>query len=163
MTPPTGAVLTESAPDRRTQSFGPARTASSVGRNPSLAVLAEYQRLTGWGGETLSRIRNLRWLSAGWDGPDSPAMDLAAVEHACRLISHLAAAWPDLRPPTVTPTPDAGVFIEWYSPIRSVAFTVRGQDVDLCYEDTTSGDDWEGQFGNLPNDDWLRILATIHR
>ena len=163
MTPPTGAVLAESSPGqplRRTTSPGAARSSG-----PSrVYVLSEMHWAAEWRDETLRRIRNLRWLDAGWDGPGSPAMEYGTLAAACRLVEQLAGILPDLQPPAIVPTPDAGVFIEWYDPTHTIGFTVRDPgDVELCYEDAALGVEWDGHAGHLPNDDWLRILLTHQR
>ena len=91
-------------------------------------------------------------------------MEYATLAAACRLIEQLAEILPDLQPPAIVPTPDAGVFIEWYDPRHTIGFTVRDPGhVELCYEDALLGVEWDGHAGNPPNDDWLRILLTHQR
>lgn len=163
MTPPTGAVLAELSPGQP-----PHRTASQGVARPSgtsrIGMLSEMHWAAEWRDETLRQIRNLRWLAAGWDGPGSPAMRETTLAIACELVGVLAERMPDLRPPAIVPTPDAGVFIEWHDLKRSVGFTVRdADDVELCYEDAVRGVEWEGHIGRQPNDDWRRILLTHQR
>ena len=163
MTPPTGAVLAESSPGQplhQTAWQSQAQSRSSL----RVYMLSETHWAAEWRDETLGRIRNLRWLGAGWDGPGSPAMEYTTLAAACQLVEQLAETLPDLQPPAIVPTPDAGVFIEWYNPTRSVGFTVRDRsDVELCYEDAALGVEWEGHVRNLPNEDWLQILLNYQR
>ena len=91
-------------------------------------------------------------------------MRMTTLEVACLLVERLAESQPNLRPPAIAPTPDAGVFIEWYDPARSIGFTVRDtDDIELCYEDAAREVEWEGHVGNLANDDWFRILLAHQR
>ena len=163
MTPPTGAVLAESSPGQPLHRAASQSATHSSGRS-QVYVLSEMHWAAEWRDETLRQIRNLRWLAAGWDGPGSPAMRESTLALACQLVELLAEGLPDLRPPAIVPTPDAGVFIEWYDPTRSVGFTVRDADyVELCYEDAARGIEWEGHVGSQPNDDWRRILLAHKR
>ena len=163
MTPSTGAVLAESSPGQpvlRTLSQSAIRS-SDLSR---VFVMSEMHWAAEWRNETLRRIRNLRWLAAGWDGPGSPAMREATLATACQLVERLAESLPDLRPPAIVPTPGAEIFIEWYDPAHSIGFTVRDADnVEVCYEDAARGVEWEGHVGSLPNDDWRYILVTHQR
>ena len=163
MTPPTGAVLAESSPGQPLRRTVWQSGARSSGPSP-VYVLSDMHWAAGWRDETLRRIRNLRWLAAGWDGPGSPAMHESTLGLACQVIELLAESLPDLQPPAIVPTPDAGVFIEWCNPTRSVGFTVRDtDDVELCYEDTAREIEWEGHVGSQPSDDWFQILLTHQR
>ena len=163
MTPPTGALLAESAPGQPRRRAESQRAAQSGGRSRAHA-LSDMHWAAEWRDETLRQIRNLRWLAAGWAGPGSPAMEDTTLAVASLLVEQLAESLPGLRPPAIVPTPDAGVFIEWYDPTRSVGFTVRDRGyVELCYEDAALGVEWEGHVGNPPNEDWLRILLTHQR
>ena len=163
MTPPTGAVLAESSLGQPLHRAASQSAAQSSGRS-QVYVLSEMHWAAEWRDETLRQIRNLRWLAAGWDGPGSPAMRESTLALACKLVELLAEGLPDLQPPAIVPTPDAGVFIEWYDPTRSVGFTVRDTDyVELCYEDAARGIEWEGHVGSQPNDDWCRILLAHQR
>jgi hypothetical protein len=140
------------------------KTPARPSGTPPIGVLSEMHWATEWRDETLRQIRNLRWLAAGWDGPASPAMRESTLAVACELVAVLAERMPDLKPPAIVPTPDAGVFIEWYDLTRSIGFTVRdADDVELCYEDAVRGVEWEGHLGSQPNDDWRRILLTHQR
>lgn len=163
MTPPTGAVLAESSPGQPLRRAASQSAAQSDSRS-QVYVLSEMHWAAEWRDETLRRIRNLRWLDAGWDGPGSPAMEGTTLAAASRLVEQLAGSLAGLRPPAIVPTPDAGVFIEWYDATHSIGFTVRDRGyVEVCYEDAALGVEWEGHVGNLPNEDWLRILLTHQR
>lgn len=124
-------------------------------------VLSCFLETAGWLDHTISRIRDLRWLDAGWDGPDSFAIDPMVMDTAHHLVLYIADNLPRLPPPTVTPTPSSGIFIEWYRPDNCIAFTVLNDgQVELCYEDAVAGDDWECPITDLTPEDWLRVFAT---
>lgn len=128
------------------------------------AVLSESTQLTKWRGRTLSQVRNLRRLEAGWDGPGSYPISLIAIEKASLLVADLADTLPDLTVPAVTPTPYSGVYLEWYIPGCTIAITIREDgEVELEYEDNEVGIEWEGSFDDVPNYDWRLILLACSR
>ena len=128
------------------------------------AVLSESTQLTRWRDRTLSQVRNLRWLEAGWDGPGSYPISLTAIEKASLLVADLADTLSDLTVPAVTPTPYSGVYLEWYTPGCNVAITIREDGgVELEYEDNEVGIEWEGSFDDVPNYDWRLILLACSR
>ena len=126
------------------------------------SVLSESNEIAErWRSKTLSRVRNLRWLNAGWDGPDSVPISMEAIEVACVLVSGLADVFPNLPPPTVTPTPYFGVYIEWSTLNSAVAFTVQKSGViELDYENAKEGIAWEGDLSESFSEPWHRILLA---
>ena len=161
MTAATGAVLAEPSPWLPVP-WGASRVARRSSATPAVSFLAETRSAPEWQADTLKRVRNLRWLAPGWDGPGSPAMHRTTVDVACFLIDKLAESLPTLRPPTIVPTPEAGIFVEWYDPTCSIGFTVRhAGSVEVCYEDADRDIEWEGGIGKLQSGQAKRLAEHL--
>ena len=125
------------------------------------AVLSNPHILTNWKDPTLVSVRNLRWLTPGWDESDSGPISPIAIGTASNLISALAEAMPNLPVPAITPTPYLGIYIEWYSPNRIVAFTVADNgEIELEYEDEGMGLEWEGLLRDAAVTNLYRVLSA---
>ena len=68
---------------------------------------------------------------------------------------------PNLPVPAITPTPYLGIYIEWYSPNRIVAFTVADNgEIELEYEDEGMGLEWEGLLRDAAVTNLYRVLSA---
>ena len=122
------------------------------------AILSEGYTIAQWERPTLTNIRNLKWLQAGWDGPGSEPISQWALDIACELVGILAEEMPYLASPTVVPTPYSGVYVEWWTSQRSVAMTIHESSVGLDYEAPDVGE-WEGTLSGYFNQGWLKALS----
>lgn len=95
-------------------------------------------------------IKELLLLSEGWDGFAAYLVSFEAVSGARRLAATISEALPRLRRPTVTPSIDGRVVLEWHSPGRHIDFTVGRKSIDVFYEDGRQGVDWEGPLPESP-------------
>lgn len=106
-------------------------------------------------------IKELLLLPEGWDGVAAYPVSVEAVSCARRLLAEICAALPALRQPTVTPSIDGCVALEWHSAGRHLDFTVGRESIEVFYEDDEQGLDWEGPLPESPLDP-LAFLAA-HR
>lgn len=104
-------------------------------------------------------IKELLLLSEGWDGAAAYPVSNEAVSKARRLAAGISEALPDLQPPTVTPSIDGCVVLEWHSPNRHIDFTVGRDSIEVFYEDDTQGLGWDGPLAASPLSP-LALLAT---
>lgn len=133
-------------------------------KHVSSTVLYESTKMVTWRDSTVSKVRNLRWLSTGWDGPDSRPISPTAIDMAIGIVGALAEDMPNLTGPTVVPTPYFGVYIEWYSRTCTIAFTINEDStVEVDYEDQDNGLKWEGDLEDTPYDELYRLLSTYNR
>ena len=95
-------------------------------------------------------IKELLLLSEGWDGTAAYPVSTEAVNDARRLAAEICDALPALRHPTVTPSIDGGVVLEWHSPNRHIDFTVGRESIEVFYEDDEQGLDWDGPLPDSP-------------
>ena len=123
-------------------------------------VLTDYSETAIWKEVALSKISNLRWLGAGWDGPDSQPIAQIAIERACHIALTVAEHLPNIVPPTILPTHYFGVLLEWYTTARHVAFTVDTDGViEMDYRDKTRHVEWEGSFEDCADSLWFMVLS----
>lgn len=104
-------------------------------------------------------IKELLLLSEGWDGAAAYLVSVEAVSDARELAAKVCAALPGLRPPTVTPSIDGRVVLEWHSPDRHIDFTVGRDSIEVFYEDDEQGLDWDGLLPDAPLDPLAFIAA----
>ena len=97
-------------------------------------------------------IKELLLLSEGWDGVAAYLVSVEAVSGARRLAAKISEALPLLRRPTVTPSIDGRVVLEWHSPSRHIDFIVGRESIEVFYEDGEQGLDWEGALSESPID-----------
>ena len=104
-------------------------------------------------------IKGLLLLSEGWDGVAAYPVPVEAVSEARALAAEICGALPALRHPTVTPSIDGRVVLEWHSPTRHIDFTVGRDSIEVFYEDEEQGLDWDGLLPDAPLDP-LAFLAS---
>lgn len=104
-------------------------------------------------------IKELLLLSEGWDGAAAYPVSVEAVSCARRLLADIGTALPELRQPTVTPSIDGCVVLEWHSVGRHLDFTVGRQSIEVFYEDDEQGSDWEGPLPESPLDPFALLAA----
>ena len=95
-------------------------------------------------------IKELLLLSEGWDGAAAYPVSIEAVSDARALAAAICNALPALRHPTVTPSIDGRVVLEWHSPGRHIDFTVGRESSEVFYEDDEQGLDWDGPLLESP-------------
>ena len=95
-------------------------------------------------------IKELLLLSEGWDGVGAYVVSVEAVNGARELAEEISEALPRIRRPTVTPSIDGCVVLEWHSPGRHIDFTVGRESIVVFYEDGELGLDWEGPLPDSP-------------
>ena len=123
-------------------------------------VLTDYVEIATWKDEVLSKIRNLRWLDAGWDGPDSQPIPSVAIILAYEIAERIAERFPNVVAPTILPTHYFGILLEWYTTVRSFAFTVNADGlIEVDYRDKEKNLEWEGSFTDCFDSVWLQVLS----
>ena len=103
-----------------------------------------------WLHEVDIEIKELLLLPEGWDGFAAYLVSAEAVREARRLAERINEALPRLRRPTVTPSIDGRVVLEWHSPDRHIDFVAGRESIEVFYEDDKLGQDWEGPLPNSP-------------
>ncbi len=106
-------------------------------------------------------IKELLLLSEGWDGIAAYSVSTDAVDIARRLAAEICEAVPALRRPTVTPSINGRVVLEWHWSDRHVDFTVGRDSIEVFVEDEERCLDWEGPLADCPVDP-LVVLATLN-
>jgi len=103
---------------------------------------------------TLESIRDLRKLSAGWNGYDIPEPSEAAIEEA---LSWLATAYKEIcsthyrwRAPYVSADENGSVVLEWENGENGLAFYISGTDVHYLLDWGYDVED-EMEYGTLTN------------
>lgn len=104
-------------------------------------------------------IKELLLLSEGWDGAAAYPVSVEAVSDARALAAEICNALPALRHPTVTPSIDGRVVLEWHSANRHIDLTVGRESIEVFYEDDEQGLDWDGLLPDSPLDP-LAFLAA---
>lgn len=95
-------------------------------------------------------IKELLLLSEGWDGAAAYPVSTVAVDVARNLAAEICGALPALRRPTVTPSIDGRVVLEWHSSDRHIDLIVGRDLIEVFYEDEEQGLDWEGPLLEAP-------------
>ena len=145
--------------------FGAAPAASSLDESVltlqrmHFAVPGSLALQSSWIHAVDAEIKELLLLSEGWDGAAAYPVSVEAVSDARELAAKVCAALPGLRPPTVTPSIDGRVVLEWHSPDRHIDFTVGRDSIEVFYEDDEQGLDWDGLLPDSPLDP-LAFLAA---
>ena len=136
--------------------FGAASSASSLDES-ALSLQRMYFAIPdsgvprpSWIHEVDIEIKELLLLPEGWDGVAAYLVSAEAVSEARRLAEEISEALPRLRRPTVTPSIDGRVVLEWHSPSRHIDFAVGRESIDVFYEDGELGQDWEGPLPDSP-------------
>jgi hypothetical protein len=113
-------------------------------------VLFKYQDsgdpLPDWLVPVLQGFANLLTLPDNWDGEGAPRIDREAISRALAAIEQLL---PKHAPaPSVVPTPDSGLQIEWHRRGKDleIEFHPNGHS-EFYYFDETSGGEHEGPVG----------------
>lgn len=96
-----------------------------------------------------NKIFDLLDLAEGWDGEFAYQIMPEAVHNARKLADVIGQSYPDLPRPTITPTIDGKVFLEWYTMTHSISFTV-GRTIDVFYIDEAMEIEWEGPLELSP-------------
>ena len=136
--------------------FGAASPASSLDESALIlqrihfAIPGSLAPQPSWIHTVDAEIKDLLLLSEGWDGAAAYAVSTEAVSGARRLAAEICEALPALRHPTVTPSIDGCVVLEWHSPDRHIDFTVGRESIEVFYEDDEQGLDWDGPLLSSP-------------
>ena len=145
--------------------FGAASSASSLDES-ALSLQRMYFAIPdsraprpSWLHRVDIEIKELLLLPEGWDGVAAYLVSAEAVSGARRLAATISEALPRLRRPTVTPSIDGRVVLEWHSPGRHIDFTVGRESIVVFYEDGEQVLDWEGPLSDSPIDP-LFFLAS---
>jgi hypothetical protein len=108
---------------------------------------------------TRERLEHTQELPADWD-------TYKARPIACKVtlftLGMLAETLPASAPaPSVVPTPEGGVFLEWHLRNCDVEIEVTPESrITVAFEGKSDGDEWEEDL----TDDWdrlARVLATL--
>ena len=161
------AVLSESQPPLHTDAMpSPTQSRGSywhLRREPTQlppCVLTDYIETAVWKDSALSKIWNLRWLDAGWDGPDSQPIPPVAIKIAYDIAESVAKKLPNIVAPTILPTHYFGVLLEWYTTVRHLAFTVDANGIiEVDYRDKERNIEWEGLLVDCSDPVWLSVLS----
>ena len=114
------------------------------------SIPGSFASQPSWIHATDVEIKELLLLSEGWDGAAAHPVSTEAVVGARELAAEVCAALPGLRPPTVTPSIDGRVVLEWHSSDGHIDFTVGRESIEVFYEDYEQGLDWDGPLPDSP-------------
>ncbi len=122
--------------------------------------ISHTQRISDWLRLTSSEIKELLLLGRGWDGVAAYPIAPAAVNNAQRLAQKIGQIAPNLPRPTITPTIDGQVVLEWHTDTHYVDFTVGSKAVIVFYNDEAEGIEWEGPLDEAPIN--LKVFLSEH-
>ena len=103
-----------------------------------------------WLHSVANEILDLLNLGEGWDGELAYPISPEAASRAVKLAHRIKEFHPELPHPTVIPTVDGGVALEWYTKTHYIDFTVEAEIVYVSYGDRTADIEWEGPLGSSP-------------
>jgi len=119
------------------------------------------QRLhTEWRAAVRSQLESILRLETGWDSYGAPSISPVAAEHAMQL---LASATPSRRP-SVVPTSNGGVQLEWHGGgIDIEVACLPSGAARLSADDSRTGRTEERWVvpGHPAIDDWMRRLGSV--
>jgi len=136
--------------------FGTASPASSLDESAltlqrmHFAIPGSLAPQSSWIHAVDIEIKELLLLSEGWDGAAAYPVSTEAVSGARTLAAEICNALSALRRPTVTPSIDGCVVLEWDSPGCHIDFTVGRESIEVFYEDDAQGLDWDGPLLESP-------------
>lgn len=102
-----------------------------------------------WRHSVDNKIFDLLDLAEGWDGEFAYPIMPEAVYNSRKLAYIIGRYYPDLPHPTITPTIDGKVVLEWYTTSHSISFIV-GRTIDIFYRDEAVEIEWEGPLDLSP-------------
>lgn len=102
-----------------------------------------------WRHSVDTAILDLLDLAEGWDGEFAYRIMPEAVDQSRKLADAIGKLCLDLPHPTVTPTIDGKVALEWYTKTHSINFTI-GRTIDVFYRDEAVDNEWEGPLDLSP-------------
>jgi len=123
------------------------------------AIPGSLATRSSWIDKVDAEIRDLLFLLEGWDGVSAYPVSTDAVDGARRLAAKICDALPDLRRPTITPSIDGCVVLEWHRSDRHIDFTVRRDSIEVFYEDVGQGVGWEGPLADSPIEPLVFLAA----
>lgn len=112
-----------------------------------------------WSHDVCIEIKELSLLANGWDGDVASAISASAIELAIQVALQVANLIPQVMRPSVTPTVNGGVVLEWHSAEVHVEISVENQQVGVFYETMDPPDEWEGSLDEAP----LNPAAILQR
>lgn len=117
--------------------FSDALTSSGGERpqyRPTFTVVVD-ELAPPWAHTVAEQINRLTHLPPGWNGRSSRPLQKEAVERALDLLDTLMQA--DTPLPTIVPTNDGGLALEWRSDdVDLEALVLPSGDLDVAYEDS---------------------------
>lgn len=124
------------------------RTVSLKARGKT--VQFQYQdngdSLPGWFIPVLRGFASLITLPNNWDGEGARAINREAINRALDAIEYLLPK--DAPAPSIVPTADSGLQIEWHRSRKDMEIEFRPDGgVEFYYFDETSGKEHEGPVG----------------
>ena len=111
----------------------------------SVEVYGSTEQLPVWLQSTVQGSADLLALPRGWDSYDAPKIELSAVRSALDLL--FAILKPESPGPSVVPTVQGGVQLEWH--IQGIDLEIRldsPDKVEISCEDLHTGIEGEGSF-----------------
>ncbi len=94
----------------------------------------------------LQGFANLATLTDGWDGSGAARIDHATINRALGAIEQLLPS--DAPAPSVVPTPESGLQIEWHRNQRDLEIEFSpGGAVEFYYFDENTEEEREGPVG----------------
>lgn len=103
------------------------------------------QDTPSWMHPIADRIRRFQRLEPGWDSYGAPAVATAAIDRIIDLLESVAIG--DTPPPSIAPTSDGGVQVEWHE--RGFDLELRTDDqgrLFAFFEDHRTGDTWDDEL-----------------
>ena len=119
------------------------------------------RRAPEWLHSVKNEIIDLLNLDEGWDGELAYPISPKAAGRAFELAYRIKKLHPDLPHPTVIPTVDGGVALEWYTRTHYIDFTVEAEAIYVSYGDKSADIEWEGPLDSSPIS--LAMFLTEHR
>jgi hypothetical protein len=99
-----------------------------------------------WSHDVCIEIKELSLLSRGWDGDVANSISTSAIDLSRQIAIQVANLIPEVMRPSVIPTVNGGVALEWHTALAHLEIVVEGQKVDVFYSVTDPPDEWEGSL-----------------
>ena len=138
--PPATTVMTSDA-------WLPAQPAITVDpENEALTTSERRERIPNWLGPTIGRLNEFLALPPNWDSYGAPTISVDILEYALRILSF---TMDDATPlPTVVPTSEGGVQVEWHEMKLDIEIEVNSTSrITVSFEDGSMLDaPWEREL-----------------
>jgi len=103
-----------------------------------------------WLEDARRELRDLVMLETGWDSYGALAVEPTTIDRANALIKRIAAEAYFAPQPTIVPSTEGGVRLQWTRGGTYILVQVDAESPPTLYYEQTEGTSWEGTLGEEP-------------